>query len=204
MNGESSDGAEGWAHGNEFVTIVDEEHDGWGVGVWNKTEGVEIVEFNENGELVDGIPLFTDEDIQSVIDTLEETLEIDAVTMSGKSSSGTNPQLICEDCGESPILVSLDGGVDYGVECKCERSDGTPIGSYVDLPGRLPEAWSMSDVDTEHVTEARRMAMRTIEDWTNLSDDEKFGTLHQIVDRLSKAEADRQCEPGNDQTGGSR
>ncbi|WP_226043547.1 hypothetical protein [Natrinema sp. DC36] len=65
----------GWAHENEFVTIIDEEHDGWGVGIWNKNDGAEIVEFDENGELTDGVPLFTDEDIQGTIDALEEILD---------------------------------------------------------------------------------------------------------------------------------
>ncbi|MEY7850882.1 hypothetical protein AB7C87_16980 [Natrarchaeobius sp. A-rgal3] len=51
--------------------------------------------------------------------------------------------------------------------------------------------------NTDHVGEARRMAMRTIEDWEYLSDEEKHGTLHEIVDQLAKAEAenDERGEP---------
>ncbi|APX98722.1 hypothetical protein [Natronorubrum daqingense] len=39
-----------------------------------------------------------------------------------------------------------------------------------------------------HVSEARRTAMRTIEDWDFLNEEEKYGTLHKIVDQLAKAE----------------
>ena len=42
---------------------------------------------------------------------------------------------------------------------------------------------------TEHISEARRMAMRTIENWDYLNEEEKYGTLHEIVDQLAKAES---------------
>lgn len=54
-------------------------------------------------------------------------------------------RIICEDCGESPTLVSINGGVVFGVECSCERVDGTPIGTYVE-PSSLFKQWS---VDTK-------------------------------------------------------
>ncbi len=41
---------------------------------------------------------------------------------------------------------------------------------------------------SDHVTEARHLAMKSIEDWEYLSDEEKYGTLHEIVDHLAKAE----------------
>ena len=44
---------------------------------------------------------------------------------------------------------------------------------------------------TEHITEARQMAMRTIENWDYLNEEEKYGTLHEIVDQLAKAESEQ-------------
>lgn len=43
---------------------------------------------------------------------------------------------------------------------------------------------------TDRVTEARRIAMQTIEDYNHLDEDEKFGALHEIVDQLAKAEGE--------------
>ena len=51
-----------------------------------------------------------------------------------------------------------------------------------------------SEDETNHVTEARQMAMRTIENWDYLNDEEKYGTLHEIVDQLAKAETENSCD----------
>lgn len=45
-----------------------------------------------------------------------------------------------------------------------------------------------SESATDHIVEARRMAMNGIENWEYLNDEEKHGTLHEIVDQLAKAE----------------
>ena len=56
-----------------------------------------------------------------------------------------------------------------------------------------------STLETDRIVEARRMAMQTIEDWGHLSDEERFGALHEIVDQLAKAEAERSADTGSDQ-----
>jgi hypothetical protein len=43
--------------------------------------------------------------------------------------------------------------------------------------------------EIDHITEARRLAMRTIDEYEYLNDGELYGTLHEIVNQLAKAEA---------------
>jgi hypothetical protein len=62
----------------------------------------------------------------------------------------------------------------------------------------------MSDGDgggREQIREARQMAQRTIEQWQYLDSEEKYGTLHEIVDQLTTAERAVTSDTETDQEG---
>jgi hypothetical protein len=58
-----------------------------------------------------------------------------------------------------------------------------------------------SSDDIEQIVEARRMAMKTIEEWEYLNEEEKEGTLHEIVSQLADAES--ALKPNSDSVEGT-
>jgi len=81
--------------------------------------------------------------------------------------------------------------------CNC----GDVIMAHVAEETRNVASRSADTNESDHAAEARRMAVRAIEDWNHLSDEEKYGTLHEIVNRLANAESNRSRQTGGDGDG---
>lgn len=74
----------------------------------------------------------------------------------------------------------------YTRSCEACGRQMTAAGWYCPFCGASRE---MTVAPRDAMAEARRMAQRTIEHWDHLNEEERHGTLHEIVATLAESEA---------------